>query len=138
MVKSYMEKTRWGKPVYLIMGLKIARWMDAESNEYTIYRGAAKVGVDGTVVSGGVPISGGPSVEGKLEKREGVKFGTSSDFIFAFQLVRIKLRGKGGFKGAEYNRGARYSPDDGDAAINKIEKGKTGAGGYGGLISPMR
>jgi hypothetical protein len=126
MVKSYMEKTWWGKPVYLVSGLKIARGVSAESEEKRGYGGATEVGIDATAVTGGVPVSGGPKIERKVERREGVTWGGSEDFLFAYRLVRIKLKGEeGGFKEGDYNKGALYNDDD-DVETKKEDRGTEG------------
>ncbi|CZR60316.1 uncharacterized protein PAC_10212 [Phialocephala subalpina] len=123
-VKSYMEKTWWGKPVYLVTGLKIARGVSADSEEKMNYGSAVKVGIDATVVLVGVPVSGGPKVEGKLERKEGVSWEGNEDFVFAYRLLRVKLRGKDGeFKEEDYNKGALYNDGDGE----EVEEEDVGA-----------
>ncbi|KAG4438863.1 hypothetical protein IFR05_005652 [Cadophora sp. M221] len=112
MVKSYMEKSWWRSPVYLVTGLKIARGMSAESEKVRGHGGALSLGVDATLLTGGVPIQGGPQVEITLEKKDGVSWTGSEDFIFAYRLVRIKKRlTSGEFTEANYNKGALYDTD---------------------------
>jgi hypothetical protein len=58
--------------VYLVSGLKIVRGLSIESKEKRGYRGIIKVGINATIVTGGVPVSGGPKIKRKVERKEGV------------------------------------------------------------------
>ncbi|KAH6713890.1 hypothetical protein BKA61DRAFT_52153 [Leptodontidium sp. MPI-SDFR-AT-0119] len=111
-VKSYMEKSWWRTPVYLVTGIKIARGMSAESEKVRGHGGALSLGVDATLLTGGVPIQAGPQVETASEKMESVSWSGGEDFIFAYRLVRIKKRlTSGEFTEVDYNKGALYDTD---------------------------
>ncbi|KUJ15790.1 uncharacterized protein LY89DRAFT_685729 [Mollisia scopiformis] len=117
-VKDWMTDTYWKKPVYMITGLKIARGMKAESKQGKSLKGKVEVGVDATMLTG-VPVSGGPKVGGGVEAKNGVSWDGSDDFIFAYRVVRIKLKGKeGGFEAGEHISGALYSEGDEGAKGN--------------------
>jgi hypothetical protein len=110
-VKSYIEKSWFEKPVYMITGLKIARGAIAESGEGKALGWTAKASVDGTSL--GIPVSGGPKLEGKIENKEQISWKGSSDFVFAYQVIKIKSKRKDlTFKEEAYNKGALYNDDD--------------------------
>ena len=68
------------------------------------------VEVDGTIWSGGtVPISGGPGIELKRENRGSTTWEESSDFVFAFRVVKVMVRKKTGeVSVANYTRGGMF------------------------------
>jgi hypothetical protein len=109
-VKSYLEKSWFCKPVYMITGLKFARGATAESGEKRSNGGKVNVGVDGTPV--GILLGGGPKLEGKVGNNKRIGWEGSSDFVFAYQLIRIKSRKNGTFTEKDYNKGALYNADD--------------------------
>ena len=91
--KSYVENSGFKNPVYMITGLKIARGVTTETSEGKGRGVYGKVGVDGTPV--GIPVSGGPKAKWSSKTVENVSFTGSSDFVFSFQLIRIRSK-KGG------------------------------------------
>ena len=112
-VITYTSATRYKKPVYMVTGVKIARGASVTSNTLKGYEAMLKVGFDGTTLIG-VPISGGPKVETSSMKGREVKFDNSSDYVFAYRVVKIKFSKDGNVKGHEdYVKGAFFSNDEG-------------------------
>ena len=74
----------------MITGLKIARGVSAETTE------SKGNGVDGELVvdatATGIPVFGGPKAKWTSKTNENVSFTGSSDFVFAFQLIKISSR----------------------------------------------
>ena len=71
--------------------------------------GNVGIEVDGTVwSSGAVPVSGGPEIEVRSGAKEGIAWEESSDFVFAFQAVRVKVKKKTGEvkEAMKYSKGA--------------------------------
>ncbi|KAK3176018.1 hypothetical protein OEA41_007340 [Lepraria neglecta] len=89
-VKSYIEQGWFKKPVYMITGLKIARGVSAEATESKGNGVDGELGVDATAT--GIPVSGGPKAKWMSKTNEDMSFTGSSDFVFAFQLIKISSR----------------------------------------------
>jgi hypothetical protein len=121
-VKSYIEKSWLGKPVYMITGLKVARGATAESGEGRGSTSNVKIGVHGTPAV--VSVSGGLKLNGKVERKERISWEGSSDFVFAYRVIRIKSKKKDGtFTDKDYNNGALYNADDDEAKEeNSVER----------------
>ncbi|KAF6818290.1 hypothetical protein CSOJ01_01931 [Colletotrichum sojae] len=106
-VQAYFHVNNHRKPVYLITGVKIARG-GSVSTESSVERLAqAEVKADATGF--GAPVEMGPEASWESATRRTVSYGGSSDYIFAYQLTRIKPR-KGGraSKSQSYVKGALY------------------------------
>jgi hypothetical protein len=107
-VQEYIE-AGWGrrKPVYIITGLKIARGAKAKSSQTRGHGGALSIGLDGTALA--APVEVGPEFELQREKKTGVEWGSSDDFVFAYRISRLKLKkGKETAEEEEYRKGALY------------------------------
>ncbi|PMD49852.1 uncharacterized protein K444DRAFT_284457 [Hyaloscypha bicolor E] len=121
-VRRFMERMGFGKGVFMVVGIKVARgWSEGVSSGVKGIGGKVKVGVDGMVV-GGVPVGVGPKGEVKREVKDGVSWEMGGEgegegdggFVFAYRLVRIKRRGKeGGFKEEDFNKGALFEDEVG-------------------------
>jgi hypothetical protein len=85
-VKKFFEENP-KKAAYMITGVKIARGAALARKSGRVLGGDGKVGVDGT--GAGVPISAGPKVSFKRETVEAESFTGSSDFVFAYRLIKI-------------------------------------------------
>jgi hypothetical protein len=109
-VQNYIKRAWFGKPVYMITGIKVARGVTAESLESKQYGGTVKVGVDGTPV--GVPITVGPKASSSSEHIEAISWGGSSDFVLCYSLSKIRSRKNDGtFTEGVFNKGALYDID---------------------------
>lgn len=112
-VKAYISATRCKKPIYMITGVKIARGASATDKTVQEYEGMLKVGVDATMLTG-VPLSAGPKIETSSSKEREVKFDNSSDYVFAYRVVKIQLRKGGDVKGhKDFVKGSLFSVDEG-------------------------
>ncbi|KAL2678786.1 hypothetical protein Neosp_009537 [[Neocosmospora] mangrovei] len=119
-VQAYLHVHNWRKPIYLITGIKIARGASV-SIESSIERSAqAGLKVDATGV--GAPINVGPEASWETEKKRGISYGGSTDYIFAYQLTRMmpkkgckKPRSQSYVKGAVYGK-----EEEGDAEEVKV------------------
>jgi hypothetical protein len=123
-VQGYV-KTGWPvkKSVYMITGLKIARGVSAETEVSEEYGVGGKVGVDATAFTGGVPVSGGPKGKWSSKSSEGIGFGGSEDFVFAFRLIKIKPKKEGCFEEGDYNKAALYdlgTDVEGDVDVARV------------------
>lgn len=98
--------------MYMITGIKIARGASVESSKPREVGGSGKVGVDLTAV--GAPVTLG--LEGGIEKKRerSVAYAGSTDYIFAYQLKRVRARKGGNFKEDDYSKGALFGMDDED------------------------
>lgn len=119
-VKSYFEQGWFRKPVYMITGLKVARGVTAKTSELEEYGFEGKLGVNGT--STGVPVAGGPKGRWTSKNDEGVSFSRSSDFVFAFQLIKIRSRKNDRLPTQEdFNKGALYDTDKSKEKVGSFE-----------------
>lgn len=99
------------KTMYMITGIKIARGPSAESHEASSVGSDVSLTADGTVLGAGtVPISGGPKLKFERRKSEATSWGASSDFVFAYQLVKLRPKRNGRVEVRDYRtRAAAYS-----------------------------
>ncbi|KAJ5734739.1 hypothetical protein N7533_013142 [Penicillium manginii] len=95
-VQRWLERSRYRKPLYLIVGLKIVH--GAKTGRSQTGRGISgniEATVDGTVWSGGaVPISGGPKIGATHSRKAGVHWEDGGDFVLAFRVKKVKVSRK--------------------------------------------
>lgn len=96
--------------MYIITGLKTVTGAKAKSYKSRAVGGNLGVEVDGTVWSGGgVPVSVGPVAEGNMERKDGVSWEGSSDFVFAFRVRKVFVEKPGKLRSDEdYKSGAMF------------------------------
>lgn len=103
----YLSKSRGRKPLYIVKGVKIARGATAKTLRTKANGGRLGVSVDGTLMA--APGSVGPELKAKIKKEDGVEFGGSDDFVFAYRLGRIKVdRKTGEAEEDDHNEGALF------------------------------
>ena len=71
----------------------------------------------------GIPVSGGPKAKWTSKTNESVSFTGSSDFVFAFQLIKISSRNGDAITEADLNKGALYgagSDQQEDKAVKNL------------------
>ncbi|RSL95713.1 hypothetical protein CDV31_013771 [Fusarium ambrosium] len=106
-VKAYLHVHNWRKPVYLITGIKIARGASVSTENSTGRSAQAELKVDATSV--GAPVDVGPEATWESEKKRGISYGGSTDYIFAYQLTRMTpKRGGKDSRNESYVKGAVY------------------------------
>ncbi|KAI4599468.1 hypothetical protein KJ359_001910 [Pestalotiopsis sp. 9143b] len=111
--QAYFQVHHWRKPVYLITGIKIARGASVSTENRVTRSLQAELKADAT--STGVNIEVGPEASLVNEKKTGISYGGSTDYIFAYQLTRIKPKNKGkDHKSDKFVKGALYGKDEGD------------------------
>lgn len=103
-VRSHLEKSRFRKPVYIIVGIKRVTGASVTSVVRTEYVGQLDVGMDATLT--GTPASFGPRASLRIGHQDGMSFEDSSDIVFAFRLRKVRVNKKGEVKQYEYNRGS--------------------------------
>lgn len=74
----------------------------------------------------GIPVSGEPKAKWMSKTNEGVSFTGSSEFVFAFQLIKISSRKGGAITEVHFNKGALYEAG-GEQEEDKGVKGLHGA-----------
>lgn len=110
-VQAYLLVNNWRKPVYLITGIKIARGASVNTEDTT--ERSAKIEVKANTSSAGVPLAAGPQATYESRKKRGVTYAGSSDYIFAYQLTRMKPKTKGqDCKAQGYVKGAVFGKDE--------------------------
>lgn len=119
-VQAYLQVHNWRKPVYLITGIKIARGASVTTESITgrSTQAELKIGAMSLGTSGNV----GPEVTWNSEKRRDTSYGASTDYIFAYQLMRMKPK-KGGevSKNQSFVKGAMFGKaDEGYAAEIRV------------------
>ncbi|KAK2003323.1 hypothetical protein LX36DRAFT_651208 [Colletotrichum falcatum] len=119
-VQAYLRVSDRRKPVYLITGVKIARGASAGTGSSTERLVQAELKADATGV--GAPVEVGPETSWESTDKRGVSYGGSTDYIFAYQLMRMKPK-KGGntSKNQSYVKGALYGKrQEGDGAETEL------------------
>jgi hypothetical protein len=106
-VRRFLQIARYRKPVYVITGLKVVTGAKADSLKTHSVGGNLALELDGTVWSG-VPVSGGPGIEGKAGNTAGIKWTANDDFVFAFRVTKVIAGKTPGqvLKEEEYRKGA--------------------------------
>ncbi|KAH6716523.1 hypothetical protein DL95DRAFT_386890 [Leptodontidium sp. 2 PMI_412] len=110
--QAYFEATSFRKPLFMISGIKIARGGVVESELKKEVGAEGKVGADLTALA--VPITIGPELAWQKERSRSVKWAGSTDYVFAYRLVRIKCKKHGEFKVEGYNKGGVFGEDEDD------------------------
>ena len=132
-VVRFVQKSNYKKPVYMITGLRIVHGAQVKSLKSKGHSAQFSIGGDGTLT--GVPASVGPEVNVSLKEKEGVSFGASSDFVFAFQLRRVHIERKTkAVEHEEYNTGAMLEAgakkiEDADLPFEAVRLAERDAGG---------
>lgn len=103
-VKSYLEKSRFKRDVYLIVGIKKVSGAKISSTLVRERGGELAVALDGTLVTG-VPVSLGPEMRYGTSKEDGMSFEGSTDFVFAFRLRKVRVNKKNEVKQDDYQKG---------------------------------
>jgi len=116
-VQRYIKASMRQKPVYMISGVKIAKGASLSRSTYSERAGNAKIGVDGTAV--GIPVSLGPEATTSRKQEQTVSFGHSSDFVFAYRVIKIKSKRDTSVVAKDYDKGALYSVED---SINSADQ----------------
>jgi hypothetical protein len=115
-VDAYIKSSEFSSPVYMITGVMIARGAaiaETRSNELGTHM---RAGFDGTPA--GAPAGGGPEVTLSSKSVDGVSYGGSSDFVFAYRLREIVYE-KGFMQSKPYYEGGLYvDEEDGTEAQN--------------------
>jgi len=120
-VIRYLSKSRGRKPLYIVKGVKIARGATAKTLRTKANGGRLSVSVDRTLMV--APGSVGPKLEAEIKKEDGVEFGGSDDFVFAYRLGRIKVRKTGEAEEDDHNEGALFGvPEAEDDKEKEKEK----------------
>ena len=110
-VVRFLDRKRFRKEVFIIIGIKTVIGAEAKSGKTTSVRGVLNVGLDATMLTG-TPVSFGPTIELKRRDREDVAWKESSDFVFAFRVLRLKAKRKGEVEAEGYTSGALYNVDE--------------------------
>ncbi|CAJ0549770.1 Ff.00g033830.m01.CDS01 [Fusarium sp. VM40] len=117
--KAYLHVHRGKQPIYLITGIKVARGasVTAESSRDRSVKGELKA----ALTSVGAPVDFGPDASWRSEDKQGVSYGGSTDYIFAYQLTRIKQKkGQTETKNESYVKGAVYGKGEQSSDSEKI------------------
>ncbi|KAM0547325.1 hypothetical protein ACHAPJ_010461 [Fusarium lateritium] len=118
-VQAYLEVHNWRKPMYLITGIKIAKGASVSTESSREKSGQAQVKADAT--GAGASIDVGPQASWESGKKRGISYGGSTDYIFAYQLMKLKpIKGSTESKSQAYVKGAVYGRDEGESAESKL------------------
>ncbi|KAM0329396.1 hypothetical protein ACHAQA_004703 [Verticillium albo-atrum] len=106
-VQAYFQVHNWRKPVYLITGIKIARGASVSTESRAERSVEAEMKVDATGVA--LPVDLGPEAKWNSETKRGISYSGSTDYIFAYQLIRMKpKKDVQGSKNQSYVKGAVF------------------------------
>ncbi|KAK5656656.1 hypothetical protein OQA88_4636 [Cercophora sp. LCS_1] len=108
--QAFFEATGRRKPVYMITGIKVARGADVNRETATKIGVEAGIEADLTAVTM-VPVTPGTGVGWQRGKRVAVGFAGGSDYVFAYRLIKIKLKRKG-VVSERFAKGAVFGLDD--------------------------
>ncbi|KAM5347453.1 hypothetical protein ACJ41O_010458 [Fusarium nematophilum] len=114
-VQAYFQVHNSRKPVYLITGIKTAKGASISTETSTERSVEAQLKVDGSAL--GAPVEAGPEASWSSKDRRGISYAGSTDYIFAYQLMRLKPKGKGqGSLNERYVQGAVFGRGEEDDA----------------------
>jgi len=109
-VQAFLEATGKRKPLYMITGIKVARGPEVSKEIVTEIGIEAGVEADLSAVTM-APVTVGTGVGWQRGKKVDVGFAGGSDYIFAYRLIKIKLRRKG-VVSERFAKGAVFSMDE--------------------------
>lgn len=114
-VQAFLHVKNWRAPVYMITGIKIARGASVSAESSSGRSARAELKVDGT--GAGVPVEVGPEAGWGSGSKRGISFTGSTDYIFAYQLTRMKPKKRSGTsENKSYVKGAVFGTgEDGGA-----------------------
>ncbi|KAJ4123172.1 hypothetical protein NW768_009700 [Fusarium equiseti] len=120
-VQAYFQVHNWRKPVYLITGIKIAKGASVSTESSKGRSAQTELKVDATGLGSDVQV--GPEASWESNSKRGVSYGGSTDYIFAYQLTRMKPKQKGReVKNKSFVEGAVYGKgDEGNVAGVRIQ-----------------
>jgi hypothetical protein len=99
-VQKYCKKTVWPRPsVYLVTGRMLMRNAKVEATEARDHSGNFRIGVDASAA--GIPVKVGPGFEAGKQSEAKIGGRPQMDFILAYQLTRVKMKGNASVKGHE-------------------------------------
>ncbi|KAF7517072.1 hypothetical protein G7054_g13927 [Neopestalotiopsis clavispora] len=114
--RAYLQVHNWRKPVYLITGIKTARGASVRTDQKTSRSTRIELKADATTVGANVEM--GPEANWDLGKKSDISYGGSTDYIFAYQLMRIMPKKKGStFKTNKFVHGALYEKQEDEGAV---------------------
>ncbi|KAL8364565.1 hypothetical protein RB595_003718 [Gaeumannomyces hyphopodioides] len=120
-VRTVLETRKWGRrgTVYMVSGLKVARGfkLDRMASSGNVVR----LGAGGEVAPG---VSAGAELELGARTRRAEGFEAANDIIFAYQLLRIRLKGRGEnatLELDEFQHDAQLLTGDGEEGEEKME-----------------
>ncbi|KAI0446280.1 hypothetical protein F4803DRAFT_504092 [Xylaria telfairii] len=115
-VQAYLQVHNWRKPVFVITGIKIARGASVSTESSTGRLAQAEVKMN--VASGAVPLEAGPEAGWESKKKKGTSYGGATDYIFAYQLMKMKPKKRGKDSSNEgYVKGAVFGEEDDDTEV---------------------
>ncbi|PTB36263.1 hypothetical protein M441DRAFT_62242 [Trichoderma asperellum CBS 433.97] len=108
LVKRYLEKSRYRKPVYIITGLKTVTGAAVKTNNYSA--SANKVGIEAEIPGseGILPWTTKPGIATKQQVKDNVSWEDRGDFIFAYRVSKVWIK-KGSILEDDYTRGAMFA-----------------------------
>jgi hypothetical protein len=109
-VAGYLAATRWKKPIFMVTGVKIAYGAHITSKRKKGWGAGGGLSGDGTAL--GVPLSGGPKVENRMESTREVEVGDIPELVFAYRLSRITVSETRRLKHKPYNEGALFGMEE--------------------------
>ncbi|KLU85287.1 hypothetical protein MAPG_04315 [Magnaporthiopsis poae ATCC 64411] len=115
-IRTFLESTRFRKPVYLITGLKVAR-------------GASEAVVRSRTRSANAGLGGGGALPGPAQTQLQMQvrslgqssFESSSDFVLGYRLAKVKVKRSGGVASLPHNQGARFYDDSEEEDALELE-----------------
>ncbi|KAJ8120699.1 hypothetical protein ONZ43_g2659 [Nemania bipapillata] len=105
-VSSHIAESGYRKPIYMITGVKIARGATAYLEKRRVSGIQGRVGTD--LLSGGLPVTVGPNMGFRRDRRDLFAFDGGSDFVFAYRLREIYYERNLRIKDKQYTKGALY------------------------------
>ena len=109
-VKSYIEGSQYKHPVYMVVGLKIARKGASLTSETSkSHEEKAALMVDGKAA--GVAAEVGPQYARKSTDKESITFEDTDDFVFAYRLRKIVCSKDGTFRDEAFDTGALFDSE---------------------------
>ena len=117
-VKRYLERNRFKKPLYMIVGVK---WVTgAAAKSATARDKSDKLSVSLDATGEGIPLSIGPEASISRASGNALSFEGSSDAVIAFRVRRVRIRKEGDIDMREYSDGALLGVDS--ASVDEEEE----------------
>jgi hypothetical protein len=119
-VDEFLRGNKLREKIFMVTGVMVASGAAGVIKQMRDRGLYAHVGVDATILSGGMaPVAGGPDVALNWRHEDETSFKDADDFVFAFRLRQIKVKKTGEISHKPKVDGALFGVEDEEKALKR-------------------